>query len=120
MGILDSIKNTLRSMKNKVFGNTEPPKAERKMLPVEENPTPQPADTSRYLHVSVPLIPIENAMLRKLLGRDYMPGRGVTYNVGNNAMKRAVDELGLPNKQRRRLRSQVKRRAQELALEGAL
>lgn len=78
---------------------------------------PSPVDVSNYLHVSVPLIPIDNPILRKILRQDYFPvrkGEGQTRIVGNNMMKRVADQLGTNNKERRRLRSKMKRRAAEL------
>lgn len=113
MGFLDKIKGAAKYVKDKVVQAFKPQH--------DDDHTPPPApDTSRYLHVSVPLIPIEDPLLRKLLGQDYMPGRGQTRNVGNNEMKRAADSLGANNKQRRRLRSKIKRRAAELRAGAAL
>ena len=113
MGFLDKIKGAAKYVKDKVVQAFKPQH--------DDDNTPPPApDTSRYLHVSVPMVPIEDALLRKLLGQDYMPGRGQTRNVGNNDMKRAADSLGANNKQRRRLRSKIKRRAAELRAASTL
>ncbi|UVB02990.1 hypothetical protein IVIADoCa2_13 [Xanthomonas phage vB_Xar_IVIA-DoCa2] len=107
MGFLDKIKGAAKYVKDKVVQAFKPQH--------DDDNTPPPApDTSRYLHVSVPLIPIENPLLRKMLGRDYMCGPGQTRNVGNNAMKAAADAMGANNKERRRLRTKIKRRAAEL------
>lgn len=94
-----------------------------KFMP-EGTPTSQPvplADTSRYLHVSVPLEPIDNPVLQDILGARYAaqwPGQ--TRNVGNNQMKRVADSLGANNKERRKIRSRMKRRAAELRAGAAL
>lgn len=109
MGFLDTIKGAAKYIKDKVVNAIKPQH--------DDDNTPPPApDTSRYLHVSVPLVPIENALLRKMLGRDYMRvlGPGQTRNVGNNMMKAAADSMGANNKERRRLRTKIKRRAAEL------
>lgn len=108
MGILSMLSNAARYVKDKFVG------AAKQVVPALDNEVPPAIDTSNYLHVSVPLIPIENPMLRKLLGQDYMLGKGQTRNVGNNAMKRVADAMGANNKQRRALRSRMKRRAAEL------
>lgn len=126
MGILNRIKGAATRLAAAVGLGTKQaiPQADR--LPEPEAPadfpvtdsTPPMPDTSRYRHVSVPLFPIENAMVRKLLGMRYTMGRGQTHNIGNNAMKREADRIaefhGLNNKQRRRLRTKIKRRAEEL------
>ena len=113
MGFLDKIKGAAKYVKDKVV------QAFKSQHDDDNTPPPAP-DTSRYLHVSVPMIPIEDALLRKLLGQDYTPGRGQTRNVGNNEMKRAADSLGKNNKKRRRLRSKIKRRAAELRAAATL
>lgn len=113
MGFLDKIKGAAKHVKDKVVQAFKPQH--------DDDNTPPPApDTSRYLHVSVPLIPIENALLRRMLGQDYMLGRGQTHNVGNNQMKRAADAMGANNKIRRRRRTKIKRRAAELRAGAAL
>lgn len=117
MGFMEKIKNVsgkLRGAANWAKDKiTEAVKPKR-----DDDDAPPPApDTSRYLHVSVPLIPIENAVLRKMLGQDYFPvqkGQGQTRNVGNNSMKRIADSLTTNRKQARRLRAKMKRRAAEL------
>lgn len=105
MGFLDKIKGAAKYIKDKVVNA---------IRPHDDDGTPPAPDTSRYLHVSVPLTPIESPLVRKVLGRDYMCGPGQTRNVGNNAMKAAADALGANNKERRRLRTKIKRRAAEL------
>lgn len=113
MGFLDKIKGAAKYVKDKVVQTFVPQH--------DDDNTPPPApDTSRYLHVSVPLIPIENALLRRMLGQDYMLGQGQTRNVGNNQMKRAADAMGANNKIRRRRRTKIKRRAAELRAGAAL
>jgi hypothetical protein len=122
MGILNSIKGAAASLAAAVgFGTkqTHPlPEPEAPDDCIVATATPPVPDTSRYRHVSVPLIPIENPLLRKLLGVGYTMGRSQTHNIGNNAMKREADRIaefhGLNNKQRRRLRTKIKRRAEEL------
>jgi len=112
MGLLDKIKGAAKYVKDKVVQTFKPQHG--------GNSLPPAPDTSRYLHVSVPLIPIENALLRRMLGQDYMPGQGQTRNVGNNQMKRAADAMGANNKIRRRLRTKIKGRAAELRAGAAL
>jgi hypothetical protein len=89
----------------------------------DDDTPPPPVDVSNYLHVSVPLVAIDNPLLRRMLGRDYeravAVGHGITRVVGSNHMKRVADELGTNNKHRRQLRSQMKRRAAELRLQMA-
>lgn len=81
----------------------------------DDDTSPPPPVTGRYLHVSVPLEPIEDPMLRKMLGRDYLEHRpGRTRSVGSNWMKAAADRMGKNNKERRRLRAKIKHRAEEL------
>lgn len=86
--------------------------------PEDKEFVPVPASTERYLHVSVPMIPVEDPIARKLFGTNFVPGESSTYNVGNNQLKRSMDNLaaslGYNNKQRRKLRTQAKRRCQEL------
>lgn len=76
----------------------------------------------RYRHTSSPLHPIDSPELRLLLGKDYLPtpkGQGISYVSTEGRAKKEADriaeEFGLNNKQRRRLRTKVKRRALELA-----
>ncbi len=111
MGFIDKIKGAAKYVKDKVVST---------FMPQDDDDTPPPAvDTSQYLHVSMPLVPIDNPLLRKLLGRDYeMVTPGMTRNVGNNVMKMAADALGKNNKERRRLRTKIKRRAAELRTVG--
>lgn len=117
MGFMEKIKNVSGKLrgaanwaKDKIIEAVKPKR--------DDDDAPPPAvDTSNYLHVSVPLIPIDNPILRKMLGQDYFPvqkGQGQTRNVGNNVMKRAADGMGTNNKERRKLRTRIKRRAEEL------
>lgn len=76
--------------------------------------TPKAWDTSRYSHVSVPMTPIDSPDLRHMLGVDYMAGKGVTYNAGRNQLKRNADAMGKNNKERRRIRRDLKRRVDEI------
>ena len=126
MGIINSMKRAisgtaawLRGKIKQDIPTPDPLPAPDPVLGVQiETETPPIPDTSRYRHVSVPLFPIENPVLRRLLGVGYTMGRGQTHNIGNNAMKREADRIaefhGLNNKQRRRLRTKIKRRAEEL------
>ncbi|AMM44655.1 hypothetical protein [Xanthomonas phage f20-Xaj] len=116
MGFIDKIKTAARYVKDKFVQAVMPKRDD------DDAPPPAP-DTSRYLHVSVPLIPIDNPVLRKMLGQDYFPvqkGQGQTRIVGNNQLKRVADSLGDNNKQRRKLRSRMKRRAAELRAGASL
>ena len=45
MGIMERIKSGFRSVKDKLFGKTEPPKAEARKVS-DENPTPPPIDVT--------------------------------------------------------------------------
>ena len=127
MGLIDSMNRAVKGTQNWLRGKrgeSDIPKEEP--LPQREpymgvevaDATPPEPDTSRYRHVSVPLFPIENPMMRKLLGVGYTLGQGQTHNIGNNAMKREADRIaefhGFNNKMRRRLRTKIKRRAEEL------
>lgn len=124
MGIIDSMKRAISGTAAWLRGKVKQdiPTPDPLPSPVSgvqiETETPPVPDTSRYLHVSVPLYPIENPVMRKLLGVGYTMGRGQTHNIGNNMMKREADRIaefhGLNNKQRIRLRSKIKRRAEEL------
>lgn len=126
MGIINSMKRAisgtaawLRGKVKQEIPTPDPLPAHEPVLGVQiETETPPVPDTSRYRHVSVPLYPIENPMMRKLLGVGYTMGRGQTHNIGNNMMKREADRIaefhGLNNKQRIRLRRRIKRRAEEL------
>lgn len=122
MGFMDKIKNV--SGKIRGAANWVKDKVVAAVKPQHDDDTPPPApDTSRYLHVSVPLIPIDNPVLRKMLGQDYFPvqkGQGQTRIVGNNQLKRVADSLGGNNKERRKLRSRMKRRAAELRAGASL
>lgn len=106
--MFDKIKAAAKYVKDKFVAT---------FLPKTEDGTPPEVDTSRYLHVSVGLQPIKEPLLRKLLGRDYTAPSlvGTTYNVGKNYIKRAADALGQNNKERRRLRTMMKRRAAVLS-----
>lgn len=117
MGFLDKIKNTVKGGLDKLAELAE--RAMRKVpLANADNETPPAPDTSRYVHVSVPLTPITDPIARKLLNMRYFVGKGITYNIGNNAMKREADRLGGNNKSRRRIRTAIKRRAEELRTQG--
>lgn len=116
MGIIDNIKAA-----TKKFGESVAKRLKDVFVPRidtgDDDDAPPPAvDTSRYLHVSVGLSPIESPELRRLLGRRYFKDTAVghTRNVGNNLMKRVADGLGSNNKERRRIRTRMKRRAAEL------
>lgn len=110
MGFLDKIKSAGHRLKEKVADF---------FLPDDRDPPPPAPDTSRYIHVSAPLVPIEDPLLRKLLGQDYFLGpERSSRNVGNNAMKRFADLASTNNKSSRRLRSRLKRRAEELRLQN--
>ena len=120
MGIINSMKQAISGtaawLRGKGNGKQDIPTPDP--VPVADPDTPPIPDTSRYRHVSVPLYPVENPVLRKLFGVGYTAGRGQTHNIGNNRMKREADRIaefhGLNNKQRIRLRSRIKRRAEEL------
>ncbi|WAX24198.1 hypothetical protein P4_00040 [Xanthomonas phage P4] len=116
MGFMDKIKAAAKYVKDKVVAAVKPRH--------DDDDTPPPApDTSRYLHVSTPLIPIDNPVLRKMLGQDYFPvqkGQGQTRIVANNQMKRVADSFGANNKERLKLRSRMKRRAAELRAGASL
>ena len=115
MGFMDKIKAAAKYVKDKVVEAAKPRH--------DDDDTPPAPDTSRYLHVSVPLTPIDNPVLRKMLGQDYFPvqkGQGQTRIVGNNQLKRVADSLGGNNKERRKLRSRMKRRAAELRAGASL
>lgn len=117
MGFLDKIKKGAQYIKDKVVKAIMPKRDDDDTTP------PPPVDTSNYLHVSVPLIPIDNPILRKMLGQDYFPvqkGQGQTRIVGNNQLKRVADSLGANNKERRKLRTRMKRRAAELRAGASL
>jgi hypothetical protein len=104
--MFDKIKRAAKYVKDKIVGA---------FVARVENDLPPPVNTDRYVHVSVMLHPIEDAMLRELAGLNYIADPVVTtYNTGANILKRAADMLGQNNKQRRRLRSKMKRRAAEL------
>ncbi|QGH45040.1 hypothetical protein [Bacteriophage Titan-X] len=116
MGFLDKLKKGAQYIKDKVVNAIKPKQDD------DDAPPPAP-DTSRYLHVSVPLVPIDNPLLRKMLGQDYFPvqkGQGQTRRIGNNMMKRAADNMAENNKTARRLRSKMKRRAAELRAGAAV
>jgi len=113
MGFLDKIKGAARYIKDKVVNAIKPQHD-------DDNTPPAAPDTSRYLHVSAPLVPIDNPVMRKLLGQDYWVGTGQTRKVGNNKMKAAADAMGANNKERRRLRTRIKRRAAELRAGAAV
>lgn len=122
MGFMDKIKNAggkIRGaadwVKDKVVAAVNPQHND------DDTPPPAP-DTSRYLHVSVPLIRIDNPVLRDLW-QEYFPvqkGQGQSRIVGNNQLKRVADNLGDNNKQRRKLRSRMKRRAAVLRAGASL
>lgn len=82
------------------------------MLPRGEDVQPERADTSRYIHVSREADTIINAF--GITARIPAP-KGKTYNAGKNAAKRYVERLASNNKERRMLRSRLKRRMTELA-----
>jgi hypothetical protein len=130
MGIINSIKNAISGTAAWLRSKTQqeiptpppvpsgPVEVDPSLVGVIDTATPPLPDISRYLHVSVPLFPIENPHLRKLLGMGYTMGRGQTHNIGNNAMKRSAGAMakasGMNNKERCRLRSRIKARAEEL------
>lgn len=118
MGFMDKIKKGAQYIKDKVVKAIMP-----KGDDDDTNIPPRVPSTDNYLHVSVPLIPIDNPVLRQMLGQDFFPvqkGHGQTRNVGNNVMKAAADRMGGNNKERRRLRAKMKRRAAELRAGAAL
>lgn len=87
----------------------------------DEAPAQERGNPSRYprmIHLSkqVHEVPAE---LRKLIGVKFIvdQGKGTTYRIGKNAMKRMADSMGGNNKQRRRIRSRMKRRYNELVAE---
>lgn len=114
---IKDVRHALRDMGKTVFN---PAVWTRVLLPKDD--TPAEPDTSRYLHVSVPMIPIKEKLAREVLGVNYLPGEPSTYNIGMNALKRQMDGVALdtsaPNKIRRRLRSAAKRRYVELMQGG--
>lgn len=71
----------------------------------------------RFMHISkvCEFVPEE---LRKFLGikTPYLVSKqkGVTYNYGRNRLKRAADAIGTNNKQRRAIRSRMRRRFNEI------
>ena len=120
MGIINSMKKAIAGTSAWLRGKAipQPLPADATLPDHVTAATPPEPDTSRYRFVSVPMHPIEDALMRKLMGVGYMPGPARTHNIGNNAMKREADRMaewhGLNNKQRRRLRTKIKRRAEEL------
>ena len=124
MGFMDKIKN----VGDKIRGaaNWTKDKITEAVKPKhddDDTTPPPPVDTSNYLHVSVPLIPIDNPILRKILGQDYFrvqKGQGQTRIVGNNQLKRVAGSFGTNNKERRKLLSRMKRRAAELRAGASL
>lgn len=85
-------------------------------LPRGEDVQPERADTSRYIHVSREADTIINAF--GITARIPAP-KGTTYNAGKNAAKRYVERLASNNKERRMLRSRLKKRMHELAAQTA-
>lgn len=83
MGFLDKIKGAAKYVKDKVV------QAFKSQHDDDNTPSPAP-DTSRYLHVSVPMVPIEDALLRKLLGQDYMPGRMASQETQSRSARGAA------------------------------
>lgn len=73
-------------------------------------------DTSRYLHISKQpdsIIQFGDQQVR------IRAPKGTTYNNGTNAAKRYVERLASNNKEKRMLRSRLKRRMAELAQQAA-
>lgn len=77
-----------------------------------------PSRYPRMIHLSKQVHELPDE-LSKLLGVKYIVdrGKGTTYRIGKNAMKRMADSMGGNNKQRRRIRSRMKRRYNELVAE---
>jgi len=75
---------------------------------------------ARYIHVSKPLVEVPKEMQRLLNLPPIIvdQGKGTTRVIGMNHMKAVADTLGRNNKQRRKIRSQMKRRVQELMAAG--
>ncbi len=110
MGIINKLKGMGRAIVN-AFTKAAPTDMPSFLLAGSRWVSPPPVDTSGYLHVSVPLVPVENEVQEKLLGARYIRpfGKGQTYNVGANMLKRAADENAVNNKDKRRLRSKIRR-----------
>lgn len=97
---------------NAYIGDTIAKATELPELPRADWSQPERADTSRYLHVSREADTIINAF--GMTARIPAP-KGTTYNKGKNASKRYVERLASNNKERRMLRSRLKKRMHELA-----
>ena len=128
MGILSGIKNAYRAITDFVSG-TPPMLPHAEHGPRQSNGYQRTTTASRradreasvqYLHESTKLEEL-NPQLAELLGvRAIQVGPGITYqNSARGHAKRESDiiseELGLPNKLRRRMRSAVRARMEQMA-----
>lgn len=109
MSIMDSLKRGAQYIKDKLQGRKVP---KGNLLDAVLRATSR---YPRMLHVSKAIVHVPELHAAGLVPFPYIvnPGKGVTFSIGANRLKRHAD-AGTNNKERRRLRTALKRRHRAL------